>query len=55
MSDKTVTVEVNQQQEQLLDRMVDAGEAKDHSDAIKKGFLAFCEENPQFLGNGKEA
>jgi hypothetical protein len=52
MSDRTVTIEVNQQQQQMLDRLVaerDLGST--HGEVIRSGFVRFCEAHPELLGD----
>jgi hypothetical protein len=48
MSDRTVTVEINQQQAQMLDRLIAEGNHGDsYRDVIRSGFLRFCSEHPE--------
>jgi Arc/MetJ-type ribon-helix-helix transcriptional regulator len=50
-----VVVEVNQQQAQMLDRLVDEGTfGVDHAEVIRSGFLQFCEEHPELLSGTSE-
>jgi Arc/MetJ-type ribon-helix-helix transcriptional regulator len=50
-----VVVEVNQQQAQMLDRLVDEGSfGPDHAEVIRSGFLQFCEEHPELLSGEGE-
>jgi hypothetical protein len=54
MSDRTVTVEVNQQQAQMLDRMIaEGGLGSTHGEVIRSGFLRFCEEHPELVEGAK--
>jgi hypothetical protein len=51
MSDRTVTVEVNQQQAQMLDRLIaEGGLGATHGEVIRSGFLRFCEEHSELVG-----
>ena len=56
MSEHAVTVEINQQQAQMLDRLIaEGGLGATYGDVIRSGFLRFCEEHPEFLpGERKE-
>ncbi len=50
MATHAVTVVVNQQQEQMLDRLVaEGGHGETHAEVIRSGFAAFCEEHPELL------
>ena len=50
MSERTVTIEVNQQQEQMLDRLVAEGTLGDtHGEVVRSGFARFCEAHPELL------
>jgi hypothetical protein len=50
MSDRAVTVEVNQQQQQMLDRLIaEGGLGATHGEVIRSGFLRFCEEHPDLV------
>ena len=50
MSERSVTVEVNQQQEQMLDRLVsEGGLGASHGEVMRSGFLEFCREHAEFL------
>jgi Arc/MetJ-type ribon-helix-helix transcriptional regulator len=42
VSGRVVAVEINQQQAELLDRLVAAGVATSRSEVIRKGFAGFC-------------
>jgi hypothetical protein len=47
VSERTITIEINQQQEQMLDRLVAAGElGETHGDVVRAGFVRFCEAQP---------
>jgi Arc/MetJ-type ribon-helix-helix transcriptional regulator len=53
VSERTVTIEINQQQEQMLDRLVAEGElGEDHGEVVRAGFLRFCEEHSELLERG---
>ena len=53
VSERSVTIEVNQQQEQMLDRLVAEGElGEDHGEVVRAGFLRFCEEHSELLEAG---
>lgn len=55
MSERTVTIEVNQQQEQMLDRLVAEGTlGATHGEVVRSGFVRFCEAHPE-LPAGAEA
>jgi len=50
MTDRTVTIEINQQQEQMLDRLVaEGGLGETHGEVIRSGFLRFCEDHPDLV------
>ena len=50
VSERTVTIEINQQQEQMLDRLVADGELGDsHGEVVRAGFVRFCEAHPELL------
>jgi len=50
MSERTVTIEINQQQEQMLDRLIaEGGLGSTHGEVLRSGFLAFCREHPEIL------
>jgi Arc/MetJ-type ribon-helix-helix transcriptional regulator len=51
---KTVTVVINQQQAQMLDRLIaDGGYGDTYAEVIRAGFLRFCQEHPEVLRHGK--
>lgn len=48
MSDRSVTVEVNNQQAQMLDRMIaEGGYGSSYGEVMRSGFLRFCREHPE--------
>jgi Arc/MetJ-type ribon-helix-helix transcriptional regulator len=54
---KTVTIEINQQQAQMLDRLIaEGGYGETYAD-VRAGLVRFCEAHPEFLAEtgGKEA
>jgi len=56
VSERTVTIEINQQQEQMLDRLVADGELGDsHGEVVRAGFGRFCEAHPELLEGGEDA
>jgi Arc/MetJ-type ribon-helix-helix transcriptional regulator len=53
VSERTVTIEVNQQQEQMLDRLVAEGKlGSTHGEVIRSGFVRFCEAHPELSEGG---
>ena len=55
MADRRVTVEVNQQQAQMLDRLIADGHlGDDYGEVIRSGFVRFCREHPE-LGADRPA
>lgn len=58
MSDKSVTVVINQQQADMLERLIaEGGHGATHAEVIRSGFLRFCAEHPELAarpqgGNG---
>lgn len=53
MAEHTVTIEINQQQEQMLDRLVADGElGESHGEVVRAGFVRFCESHPELLERG---
>lgn len=55
MSDRTVTIEINQQQEQMLDRLIAEGTlGSTHGEVVRNGFRRFCEKHPEFLEDSRE-
>jgi len=56
VSERTVTIEVNQQQEQMLDRLVAEGRhGETHGEVVRYGFIAFCEAHPELREGGEDA
>ena len=56
VSERTVTIEINQQQEQMLDRLIAEGElGETHGEVVRAGFVRFCEANPELLEQGTGA
>ena len=54
MSERTVTIEINQQQAQMLDRLVADGElGESHGEVVRAGFVRFCEAHPELLERGE--
>ena len=50
VSERTVTIEINQQQEQMLDRLIAEGEyGSTHGEVIRSGFARFCDAHPEVL------
>jgi hypothetical protein len=55
VSERTVTIEINQQQEQMLDRLVAEGTlGETHGEVVRSGFVRFCEAHPELLERGGE-
>lgn len=51
-----MTIEVNQQQEQMLDRLVAEGRhGETHGEVVRYGFIAFCEAHPELREGGEDA
>ena len=49
-------IEINQQQEQMLDRLVaEGGLGETHGEVVRAGFIRFCEEHPELLEGGEGA
>jgi Arc/MetJ-type ribon-helix-helix transcriptional regulator len=47
---KKVTVVINQQQAQMLDRLVaEGGHGKTYAEVIRSGFRSFCKKHPEFV------
>jgi Arc/MetJ-type ribon-helix-helix transcriptional regulator len=44
VSGRSVAVEINEQQAELLDRLVAAGVGASRSEVIRKGFAGFCDD-----------
>ena len=52
MAERTVVVEVNQQQAQMLDRLIaEGGLGESYGEVIRSGFHRFCQEHPELLGD----
>jgi len=50
VSERTVTIEINQQQEQMLDRLVAEGTLGDtQGEVVRSGFVRFAEAHPELL------
>jgi len=48
MSQRGVTVVINQQQADMLDRLIAEGRhGASYGDVIRSGFLRFCEDHPE--------
>ena len=55
MSDRIVTIEINQQQEQMLDRLIEEGAlGSTHGEVVRNGFVRFCEKHQEFLQDVRE-
>jgi Arc/MetJ-type ribon-helix-helix transcriptional regulator len=55
MAPRTVTVEINQQQAEMLDRLLaEGGYGESYGEVIRTGFVRFCEQHPEFLERGEE-
>jgi Arc/MetJ-type ribon-helix-helix transcriptional regulator len=56
VSGPIVTVEINQQQAELLDRLVAEGLGASRAEVIRNGFLDFCREHAALIEpvNGPE-
>ena len=47
---KKVTVAINQQQAQMLDRLIaEGGLGETHAEVLHSGFKRFCAEHPELL------
>jgi hypothetical protein len=56
VSERTVTIEINQQQEQMLDRLIAAGDhGATHAEVIRSGFARFCDAHPELLRADEES
>lgn len=51
---KIVKVVVNQQQTQMLDRLVEEGLGATHAEVIAAGFRQFCEGHPELVRPGTD-
>ena len=53
VSDRTVAIEINQQQADMLDRLVAEGGLGDtHGEVVRAGFVRFCEQHPELTSPG---
>jgi Arc/MetJ-type ribon-helix-helix transcriptional regulator len=51
---RKVTVEINQQQAELLDRLLaDGGYGADYAEIVRTGFRRFCESHPEVAGRAE--
>jgi molybdopterin-biosynthesis enzyme MoeA-like protein len=51
MAERTIVVEINQQQAEMLDRLIaEGGLGSTHGEVIHSGFARFCREHPDLLG-----
>lgn len=51
-----VVVEVNQQQRQLLDRLIEEGKhGSTPEEVLRSGFLEFCREHPEIVAGSATA
>jgi len=44
-----VTVEINQQQQELIDQLVIDGFGETPDEVIRKGFVEFCQAHPELV------
>ena len=50
MAERTVVVEVNQQQAQMLDRLIaEGGLGENPAEVLHSGFVRFCAEHPELV------
>ena len=50
MAERTVVVEVNQQQAEMLDRLIsEGGFGETYGEVVHSGFLRFCRDHPELL------
>ena len=50
MAERTVVVEVNQQQAQMLDRLIaEGGLGETPAEVLHSGFIQFCAEHPELV------
>lgn len=55
MEKRNVTIEINQQQEQMLDRLVAEGTlGSTHGEVVRSGFRRFCEGHPELFEPGDQ-
>jgi hypothetical protein len=53
--DRVVTLEINQQQAQMLDRLIaEGGLGSTPAEVLRSGFLRFCKDHPEFA-SGSDA
>ena len=53
VSERSVTIEINQQQAEMLDRLVREGELGDsHGEVVRAGFVRFCETHAELFEGG---
>lgn len=46
-----IVVEINQQQRQMLDRLIEEGRyGVTHAEVIRSGFVEFCRSHPEVAG-----
>ena len=51
---KQTTVEINQQQAQMLERLItEGGHGQTYAEVILSGFRRFCKQHPEFLRTGR--
>jgi hypothetical protein len=56
MAEHTVVVQVNQQQAQMLDRLIAEGShGSTYPEVVRDGFLRFCEQHPEALESSASA
>jgi hypothetical protein len=49
--ERVVTLEINQQQAQMLDRLIAEGVGSTPAEVIRAGFLRFCVDHPEFASS----
>jgi predicted O-methyltransferase YrrM len=50
--ERVVTLEINQQQAQMLDRLIaEGGLGSTPAEVIRSGFLRFCRDHPEFASS----
>ena len=55
VSERTVTIEMNQQQEELLDRLIAEGDyGATHGEVMRSGFVRFCDAHPELLDDAEK-
>jgi Arc/MetJ-type ribon-helix-helix transcriptional regulator len=51
---RKVTIEINQQQAEMLDRLVaDGGHGSSYGEIVRAGFVRFCEAHPEVVRGGE--